>query len=737
MASSRRFACFVAIASLCALAPCASTQGFEVILWRNGGPQLDANVATRLKDAGVRIVSVDQAEDPRPVRELGLDFYLDHAAGKGTLHVRKETFEKAKQAWLERRDADPRLVLARPVPLLDEQVMSRASSLVRERAKRAHALGARRISLDDEISTTSFTNPIDWCHAPSTLAAMRVWLAARYGTVDELGRAWGQRFERFEDVVPPTTDQIRAATRSEPWPRSFAAWSDHREFMDIALARAVTRLAGVARAAAPSTPIGFEGGQPPAAFGGSDWSRLLRSVDWVEPYDLAGLRELVRSWRRPGQQQFETVFPESDPTLARRAVAKLWDAYAHALSGAILWSSEHFFVKGSNELSGYGELLATELRRLQEPAAEALTDARVYTGDIVILESQPSVRLHWMIDSREDGKTWPNRLASYDRKNSTMAHARESWVRLLQDLGYAFRFVAPRDLLAPRMNGTRTPRVLILPSTLALDTRSIEAIETFVRGGGLVLADETPARYDERLRRYERPALDTLFGVRREHDHRTVAGGKLHTGALRLPTGIGLCEIGLLPEGLTTARRARDGARLRDRTTLLVGDGERGARGTGGNASTLGQDWCQFEHVTGDGRAVLLNFAVFEYAGDRLKPEHALRCRDLRARVRALFTAHGIREVCLVRVADYPTILERQVFEKGGRQILVVRANMLDDDALFRSLTDRGPQPMTIVLPMAARLRDLFTGEPVGLAGREIQATLDPLRGSYFVIEPL
>lgn len=720
-------------------------QAFESILWRHEGPVLTAEVVERLRAAGVTAVSVDQGEDPAPVRALGMDFYLDHAAGKGTLHLREKTFEDARKRWLAVRDVsstnlstEERRLLARPVPLLDERAMARAAALVRERATRAGAHGARMISLDDEISTTRFTNPIDWCFAASSLAQFRLWLKARYGTLEDLDRVWGMRFRSWDSVVPPTTDAARARGYAHGWPKNLSAWSDHREFMDIQLARAVARLAATSRNAAPGVPVGFEGGQPPAAFGGYDWSRLLPYVDWVEPYAIGGLRELVRSWKRPDQRHFETLFPEKDPTLSRRTIARLWDAYAHALSGVIIWSSGKFFdaapapsdAGGAGiRLSGYGRLLAPELRKLRAPRAEWLVDARAFAGDVVILESQASVRLHWMLDSRVDGKTWPARRSSYDRANSTMHAARHAWVRLLQDLGYAFRFIAPADLSKPSMGGPRQPKVLILPSTLALASRDCDRIRAFVEAGGLVIADETPARYDERLRRRSAPALDDFFGIRRVRSERQVVGGKVQTSAIRLPSGVGLCETGLAPEGLTIARRSTD----------VGGSASPVKRGLGaiGIERKENEVWCQFERSVGGGRAVLLNFAVFEYAGQRLRPEFARRCRDLRTRVRGLLTAAGLKESCLVRVEGYPTILERQVFEKDGRQILVVRANCLEDDDLFRTLSARGPQPMTIVLPMAARLRDLFTGEPVGRAGRRIEATLDPVRGSYFLIEAL
>ena len=745
-----RGALFLGSVLLCMLP--VRAQSFEAILWRHGGPRLDAALAKILKDAGLTAVSVDGAEDPAAMRALGLRFYLDHAAGKGTLHLRKSDFDAARKRYLEERAARQqsltlqgspeqravaRALLMRPHALLDSAVMSAAAALVGKRAKRALRQSAFMVSLDDEISTTSFINPMDWCYAPSTMKAMRLWLQARYGGLERLNRAWATRFETWAQVVPPTTDAVRAREFVRDWPRRLTAWAEQREFMDIVLARAVGRLAATSRRAAPGLPVGIEGGQLPSAFGGYDWSRLLAQVDWVEPYNMNGLRSLLRSWRRPGSMHFETLFPGKNAGSTMLSVAQLWDAYAHALSGVIVWSSGRFFEKhaGSKvaaskpaQLSAYGRALARELPKLRRPRASWLVGAETWPGDIVVLESQASVRLHWMLDSRPDGKSWPKRLSSYERTHSTSVAARHSWVRLLQDLGYAFRFVRPADLGRERMGGKRRPRALILPSMLALSEQEIAAIRRFAELGGLVIADETPARYSRALVLRRKPALDAFFGIAREGAQRQVLEGKALPSAQRLPSSVALCESGLAPEGLTIARRVTDAA-----AAPLI---RRGLEALGVQRHA-GESWCQFERNVGKGRAVLLNLAVMEYASQRLERKHARATRDLRSRVRGILTAAGLRETCLVRIDQYPTILERQVYAKAGRQILVVRANCLENPALLRELVERGPQKMTLVLPMAARLRDLFTGEAVGRAGRRIQATLDPLRGSYFVIEAL
>ena len=43
---------------------------------------------------------------------------------------------------------------------------------------------------------------------------------------------------------------------------------------------------------------------------------------------------------------------------------------------------------------------------------------------------------------------------------------------------------------------------------------------------------------------------------------------------------------------------------------------------------------------------------------------------------------------------------------------------------------------MTLVLPVAARVRDLWSGEELG-RGRQVEVPLDPLRGAFFLLEEL
>jgi len=702
MASSSNW--LIALVALVALSPRARGQqeGFQALLWRYRGPALSKAYVRTLARTGVTGVCVDQDEDPKLVAHLGLPFYIDHAAGKGILHLREADWKKCFSAYEKSRSPDD---LVRPYPLLAGATRTRLLDLVETRVKRALPYHPLLISLDDEISITRFQNPLDFCFDKTSLVAFRKWLRARYGRIDELNRVWGSKFESFAAVVPPTTDQVRQRELAgTDMPLRLSDWNDHRAFMDQTLARTVGRLCDRARELAPGVPVGFEGGQAPSAFGGYDYSLLLQQVDYIEPYPIGGTRELVRSLCRPGTRRYETLFPASDARVPEMPVMKLYDALAHGLAGVVLWSADDFFASGApDRLSSYGNRLAAELPRATGKPGRALAGATVFGGSVAILESQASVRLHWMLDSVADGKTWIRRFSSYERTHSTSQAARSSWIRLLQDIGYAFHFVTAAELGEGRLD--RNTRVLILPSVLAMSDPQVAAVKAFASRGGLVIADETPARYDRYLRLRREPALDEWFGVERDHGRRLIREGKAFPDAPRTASGTALCETGVAADGVSTAEQ-------------------------------VGRDSVQIERSVDKGRAVLLNLAIVDYVRDRVDEKRAASCRERRSRVWRLLEAQGVLPVAIARVRGYPSVIERVLLRRGKQRVLVVRANCLESASLTRTLLDKGPQPMRLSLPVAATVRDFWTGKVIG-RGRSIETKLDPLRGTFLIVEPL
>jgi hypothetical protein len=305
-----------------------------------------------------------------------------------------------------------------------------------------------------------------------------------------------------------------------------------------------------------------------------------------------------------------------------------------------------------------------------------------------------------MLDSRRDGATWIKRLSSYEKTHSTSLAARHGWVRLLEDLGLQPRFVAAAGL-AEALQRQR-PRLLVLGATIALSDAAATAVRGFVEAGGVVLADHTPALYDERLVLRQRPALDALFGIQ----------GRSH--ALR--------DL-MIDQGkaLPAARLASGGAAAERGLRAEISDPE-------------GDFHVQMEHQVGRGRAYYLNMAVCDYGRVRLDPGALAAALDLRRRVRFVLRQAGIEPPVHLRAQGMPTCLERMVLTaRDGRRLLAIRVNALESPTIMQQLIARGPVSLQLMFARPTVLVDLLTGRVTAAALRH-EVPLDPRRGLFFEV---
>lgn len=669
---------------------------FERILWMHRGPARTPELYRAIAASGFTAVSVSADEDPAEPGRHGLRFYRDQVAGKGILELRAPDFERVRAAY--ERSRDPR-ELVRPACLARPQTMERLRQVLDHRLRRALPHRPIAVSLGDEISITRHANPLDFCFSAESLAAFRAFLRRRYATIEALDRTWETDFDDFAQVLPFSADRIRArefARAGGGPPRNLRPWAEHREFMDAELARVLAELAArVARLASPRLPCGLTGMQPPSAYGGHDYRRLMPWVTFYEVYDTGGARDLAMSLARPDALQMATLFPLRDSESEAMVTARVADLLAHGMAGVIVWSAQDVFGEDL-ALTRFGAAVSKALAALR--GAFELGGARLRRDPVWIVDSQASVRVHWMLDSMADGATWIRRRSSYEARHSTSLASRHAWVRLFEDLGLQARLV-PEEELAQRLPRTR-PRMLVLAATVALSDEAVAAIESYAREGGFVVADFAPAFYDERGTLRRRPALDHVFGVRRR--------------GVRLP---------LVREGRTPAV-----------AELPTGASAAEAAVGGDLVDPQGEYAVQIEHVFGEGKAVYLNLAVCEYGAARLEPRQVRRAFDLRRRVARLLDEAGVFPPVLVSAPGLPTCLERMVLRtRHGAEVLAVRLNALENPPLFEQIAARGPVTARLRFPQAVALRDLLDGGRRA-AARTHEVRLDPVRGLFLEV---
>jgi hypothetical protein len=265
-----------------------------------------------------------------------------------------------------------------------------------------------------------------------------------------------------------------AEARKDPLRWNFSPWCDHRTYMDISLARTLGDLRAAARELDPRTPVGIEGAQMPAAFGGYDLWRLSQVLDWVEPYDIGNAREIFGSFM-PGKPILSTV-GEQD---ARAAQRRLWHLLLEGDVGCIVWWSEDCidFTKDDYPLTPRAAALAPVLRELQSPLARLFFRAEREIDPIAIHYSQPSIQVNWLLESTADGSTWLRRFSSYEAAHNRMAQRRQAWVKLLQDAGYTPRFLSSEQIERGELKDVK---VLVLPDSLAFADTEGRAIDGFL-----------------------------------------------------------------------------------------------------------------------------------------------------------------------------------------------------------------------------------------------------------------
>lgn len=691
-------------ALLLALLPALPAQqpaGFQRILWLDGTQLQDAGLLQRTKALGFTATNLGRTDDPTPLQQAALGCYLDQPFGKGLLELRDEDYAPLLKAYEHSRDASR---LLRPTCLLDEGAILTAVERMTARLSSVPAGMPRFVALADEASVTRHANPLDLCQCDRCLAAFRAFLQRRHKDIDTLNRAWGTEFAGFDDVRPLSTDQVRRRELGGGMlPGNLQPWSEHLEFTDQQFAKVVHKLADKSRRLRPELPVGLTGMQPPSAFGGHDYARLLPGLDLIEAYDIGGATALAASLR-PAAMALSTLGPGPQGSPASLPLARLCAAALRGDAAVVVWNGDNVFGKDGAP-SPFGQSLQRAFERLG-PALDACAGAAVQRSEVWLLESQPSVRAFWMLDSAGDGATWPRRLSSYEATHSTSLATRSSWVHLLGDLGLQPRFVGAADLPVQLLQ--RPPRLLILPASIAMSDRVCQAIAAYVFAGGRVLADFAPALYNEELVLRRAGALDPLFGIAaRSHRLDALLVQQGHSTA-RLPSGACAAED----------RLEADPERTSDRSATVV--------------DRQGRHLVGFERSVGRGTASYLNLAVCDYDRVRLDPDQVLVAIDLRQRVRGALQQAAVKPPFDVRGVDLPTCLERAVLRtRDGRTIYACRLAVLDRPELLSHLGKGGSVPVTVQLPAPRHLR-ILGGDDLGTAD-SFEVQLDVYAGLFLV----
>lgn len=442
------------------------------------------------RDYGIRGGFTDHGDGPIDwLEHWGLRFYNDHTAGKGDLYI--HPFDRDLLQKLQR---DPRAVRRDregPRPI-DAAMRERLRKRIRENLAGVSKSPMRAAyALDDEVSWGTFVTPLAWrIHEDDD--AYRKWLGSYHGKT-----APRAQFVTYDDVRGGLDGPLECLDLSP--------LLDRLTYNDSVWADLLGELVEYANSIDPETPCGFVGGQSPNAWGGYDYAKLARKVQFIEAYDLGSSFEIMRSLAPPGLPMVTTHFHDDKRGIAND-VWQSWTYFARGARGMIGWVDGWF--DGEKPRPWLDSYKAT-LREISDVQSPKLAGARRLHDGVAIYYSHPSIQVSWCLDAQAHGKTWINR--NNDHRLGTSHNVRKAWEYLLADSGVAYDFLAYDRVI--REGVPAEYRVLVLPACFAISDAEAERIAEFCRRGGVVVADFACGLFDQHGKGRTRGALDDLFGV--------------------------------------------------------------------------------------------------------------------------------------------------------------------------------------------------------------------------------
>lgn len=472
------------VATLCALAASASASAlqarrdFPVVVYRQAYAGREAPAELVEPFGGVHVRGAESAEW---VLTRGLDFYVEHSAGRDDLHLDRDRGDALArwQGFFDTRD--PRFLVREPC-LTDPTTRERLfTTLAATLAARGGAFGLG-YSLGDEISLTAAGAPEDLCLSPTCRAAWRVWLERR-------GRLARAAEISADDLEAVSTDAALAALSNDAPDarRLLEFWLLRREFHHDVVLDLLRELAQRVRATRAGAPVGLMGLAGETAFGNVAVERTLEFLDFVECYRTADATELAFTLRGPTQRVYATLFPS-----VRAPAAWAWatsEQFLRGGDGAIVWCDRE--LERSVEL--YASLRgATELvRRLRGE----LDGFRPTPRGLAVLRSSRNLAWCWLRDAEDDGASWPKRMSSWQADHGRVELATRAWLELAEDVGL-LPGVVPLERVGPEIVA-RFP-YLVAGSLECVDDAELAALSSYLAAGGRLIVDEEFAAFDER-----------------------------------------------------------------------------------------------------------------------------------------------------------------------------------------------------------------------------------------------
>lgn len=306
------------------------------------------------------------------------------------------------------------------------------------------------------------------------------FIAKRYGTVENYNKLHGTKITDFMDTPHRLAKEQLA---DEDW----ISWFDHRQFMEQMYADAFQLFHTIVKRNDPKARIGAEGSN------GGDLELTVKNLEFWGPYrnlvDDELLREIAPNtlrgiWWGGYFNNNRDGFP-----------LQQWEFVLTGTLNADLWfqgepGSTQSYAGGDMTVAPYMAKMQTYLKPLRRGIAQQLIRTPFRKDGAGLWFSHPS-----------------KSIASNDDRFSAPGDTNAEYVRFCYRHGYDVSFVTPR-----RVEWLKNKKIVFLGGTIAMSDAECNALLQWVKNGGIVVSDFTPAVLDGFGAKREANPLAALFG---------------------------------------------------------------------------------------------------------------------------------------------------------------------------------------------------------------------------------
>jgi hypothetical protein len=618
---------------------------FTGLMWSTCGGSPSLRVTDRLcYDWGAEMAdpaNTVNADDARCAR----DFALTSRSGLRVIPYATRVFSETDESN------------QRGTCLHDPNYLAAQRNYLTANARQCAPYGPPAYTLGDEnaISRAGGGEP---CHRPASVEAFREWLRGKYGEIATLNATWATRYADFDEIAPMLIADAAALEVS------YAAWFDHKIFMDQAFADTHDWMREVIREQDPGARVGWDGLLGYHWKAGYDFDLLTRNCDLNQVYVGQWIQgELVRSFAGPDALVGKWGNRVADNEAGWTAYP--WHALFDGCNSAWWWTSwgvEYVPFNPDMSRSNYAKWFFPALNDVASGPGKLILHAERDDSGVAILYSQRD-----LFAAALAGKLVTDCSFASDRG---LLRAHEAMLKGVNDLGSQFVYITEADLAGGRVSADRY-RMLILSLASSLSDEEVAAVRGFVEAGGTLLVDGRAGYLDGDGVIRDTRALDEVLGV----------------------TGV----AGTEGFAQSSVRGELDGVEVEvfePRLRLTTGE----AVAEVGGAPVI------ISNHFGEGRAITLNISLVPLLTSR-DDEGPNPLLDI---IGAALTTAGVEPPCEVTREDgsRPLCVAQMLYADGAARYLCI-----EQDLLLPGLAD---QPGHVKLPEPAIVYDVRAGKRVG-----------------------